>query len=453
MGSVGEGGQAHAYRVKDRRDGSTGWILKEIKNKDRLGRFEREIRALETIDSPHIPKTEDYSVSDPAYHVSKDLGVGLDKYVRSNPLTIDRALALFEQVVKAACDAHGTDTVVVHRDIKPNNVVVAPGGEKAYLIDFGLCQFSEDGEPVLLTRPDEPFGNPAFAAPECFLGREEEPGAPCDVYSLGKVLYWMVSRGSNINRENLSPAAIARIKTDNVLIRSYLVRLMRGVIVEDPAGRWTAPRLLERVRETRELVGKVQWHERRGETVLIDGFGVGEHFNESAFRSAMTKDPKYHPEVHMIRGGPPPDSLEVGSAFDVPAGRDVCLETITLALEYRAGEDELDVRVAPDADGEPDLDAVLESFRISGDRAIGPRVETVRSRRRPVLRRGQRYWVLLSAAALHSDIANYGAAFDLAPIPTLIGERLNGSRWEIRECEAHGPAYAVRVIGGHAAAR
>lgn len=435
--------------MKDLRDNSTGWILKELKNKKRLGRFEREINALNAIDSPRIPKTEDYSVGDPAYHVSKDLGVGLDKHVRSDPLTIDQALALFEQIVEAVRDAHGTDTVVVHRDIKPNNVVVAPGGENAYLIDFGLCQFSEDGEPILLTRPDEPFGNAAFAAPECSLGREEEPGPPCDVYSLGKVLYWMVSRGGYINRENLSSAAVAGIDTDNVLIRAYVARLIRGAVVEDPTQRWTAPRLLEKVRETRELVERIRWHERRGETVLTDGFGVGESFNHSGSRSAMTKDPEYPPERRIIQLGTPPDCLEVGSTFDVPADRDVHLETLSLALDYRAGEDELDVRVVPDVDGKPDLDTVLEELRISGDGSIGPRVETVRSRQRPVLLRGRRYWILLSVAAPHSEIANYAAAFDLVPLSMLHGQRLNGGEWEVHESPG-GPGYAMRVTGRQA---
>lgn len=183
--NVGEGGQARTYRVRDRRDGSTQWILKELKNRKRLARFEREILALEALDSPRIPKTEDYSVEVPAFHVSKDLRTNLNKYALSNPFDIDHALSLFEQIVLAVRDAHSAG--VVHRDIKPDNIVVSPDGTKGYLIDFGICQYSE-GELTLLTT-DEAFGNPAFAAPETSLGREEDPGPPCDIYSLGKVLY------------------------------------------------------------------------------------------------------------------------------------------------------------------------------------------------------------------------------------------------------------------------
>ena len=49
---IGEGGQAHAFWVKDLHGGSTDWILKRLKNPNRLARFEREVRALEALDSP-----------------------------------------------------------------------------------------------------------------------------------------------------------------------------------------------------------------------------------------------------------------------------------------------------------------------------------------------------------------------------------------------------------------
>ena len=126
--TIGEGGQAHAFQVRDLRDDSTGWVLKRLKNRQRLLRFEREIRALDALNSSHIPKTIDYSTDDRAYHVTRLLGVGLDRFVSSRPLTVDHALALFEQVVSAVRDAHET-AGVVHRDIEPNNGVVSPSGE------------------------------------------------------------------------------------------------------------------------------------------------------------------------------------------------------------------------------------------------------------------------------------------------------------------------------------
>ena len=161
----------------------------------------------------------------------------------TDALDTDHVLTLFEQIVSAVRDAH--ENGVVHRDIKPNNVVISTDDAKIYLIDFGICQYSDGGLTHLTT--DEAFGNPAFAAPECFRGREEEPGPPCDVYSLGKLLYWMVSQRRCISRERLSSTVSGRIAEGNDLIRFYLMRLLRATVVEDPVRRWPASQLLEEV--------------------------------------------------------------------------------------------------------------------------------------------------------------------------------------------------------------
>lgn len=196
--SIGEGGQAHTFRVRDLTDDSKNWVLKRLKNKNRLGRFEREIEALKTFDAPSIPKIIDYSVEDSPYIVTKFLGSDLSKFLEDKQININDSLKIFQQIVSAVESAHNKGKItIIHRDIKPNNVIISPDNLNAYLVDFGICQII-GGEQVILTG-QEPFGNPAFAAPECYLGREEEPGPECDIYSLGKLWYWMISNGSFIN--------------------------------------------------------------------------------------------------------------------------------------------------------------------------------------------------------------------------------------------------------------
>jgi hypothetical protein len=134
---------------------------------------------------------------------------------------------------------------------------------------------------------------------------------------------------------------VKRIATHDDLIGFYLMRVVRGTVVEDPARRWTASRLLEEVRVTKELVGKVKEYESRGEIILADRFGAGDAFNNKSSISATTKDP--------------PGDHDIGTAFKVPAGHDVRLESISLALDQRAGRYELKVRIAPDSDGKPVL--------------------------------------------------------------------------------------------------
>ena len=357
----------------------------------------------------------------------------------TDALDTGHVLTLFEQIVSAVRDAH--ENGVVHRDIKPNNVVISTDDAKIYLIDFGICQYSDGGLTHLTT--DEAFGNPAFAAPECFRGREEEPGPPCDVYSLGKLLYWMVSQRRCISRERLSSTVSGRIAEGNDLIRFYLMRLLRATVVEDPVRRWPASQLLEEVCVTRRLVDRVRQYECRGEN---DGFGVEEAFNHTSSRSATTRDPSYPPDRQVIHLGGPPGDHDIGTAFEVPAGHDVHLETISLAIDHRAGKDYLDVWVALYLDGKPDSRSIVEAYRVVGSQSYLTRIVTLRSPNHPVLQQGRRYWILLPASAPNSETALLSAPLDFVPRPALIAEREDGGEWDVAESPS-GPGFAVRVTG------
>ncbi len=182
-----EGGQAHTFLVRDLNDRSEGWVLKRLKNLKRVERFRREIEALSTIESANIPRVVDYQFeSGPAYMVSPYVGIDLS---RSADLPTDAAgaLGLLRQIASAARDAHGAG--IVHRDVKPDNIVIEDG--VAYLVDFGICADSSAG--VVLTTTAEGFGNRAFAPPECEPGSIDAATPASDIYSLGKVLYWITA--------------------------------------------------------------------------------------------------------------------------------------------------------------------------------------------------------------------------------------------------------------------
>lgn len=264
------------------------------------------------------------------------------------------------------------------------------------------------------------------------------------MYSLGKVLYWMVSGRRYISRENLSEGVLSRIQTDNEVIRFHITRLLRSTVVEDPAGRWTASRLLEEIASARKLVGKIRQYQRRGEVVLTDGFGVEDTFDPTPGMSATTKDPEYPDSPRIVWLGGPPGDMERGTTFDVPVNRDVRLEEISLAIGHRAGKDELDVRIVPDVDGIPQPAVELEAFKIIGDGSFSSGVKTLGSVRHPVLLRGRRYWVLLSVPAPHSDVAFFLSPPDFAPRPCGHAWRRDGGEWEAWE-SSNGPGHAMRV--------
>ena len=178
--SLGEGGQGYTYRVTG--PNNQRGVLKRLKNPKRGWRFQREIDALRQLQSKRIPRLLDNGADEKhVWIITEDCGESLPKCMERNP-PFEMLVAGFCDIVQAVCDAHRAG--IIHRDIKPNNIVINDDFSTAFLVDFGICQITDSGPPW--TTSEEAFGNAAFAAPECFLGSVELPGPPCDVYSLGK---------------------------------------------------------------------------------------------------------------------------------------------------------------------------------------------------------------------------------------------------------------------------
>jgi serine/threonine protein kinase len=103
------------------------------------------------------------------------------------------ALELFEQICKGIAYAHSQG--VIHRDIKPDNIFLRTELGPAVVGDFGICFVEQDG--TRLTILDEAVGPTMFIAPELEDGRLTNITNKCDTYSSGKLLYWLLSGGTN----------------------------------------------------------------------------------------------------------------------------------------------------------------------------------------------------------------------------------------------------------------
>lgn len=172
----------HAYYATRLSDDSKGWVIKVMRGSVSAGRFEQEMRALAGLNSPRIPRVEDYPVEgEDRYYVVRYLGLPLDEFHRARETPMEERLRIFQQIVEAVRDAHSVD--VAHRNIKPNNVVVDEARDVS-LLDFGICHVV--GEEIVHLSSQEKYGNEAFAAPECLQGSAEECSFPADIYSLGK---------------------------------------------------------------------------------------------------------------------------------------------------------------------------------------------------------------------------------------------------------------------------
>src|SRR5436305_2139537 len=115
-------------------------------------------------------------------------GGQLDEVVRSEPITIRRAVELIAKVARIVNYAH--EHHILHRDIKPGNILLDQKGEP-HLTDFGLARLVETES--TMTRTLEVLGTPSYMAPEQAVGNKAAVTSATDVYGLGAVLYQLVT--------------------------------------------------------------------------------------------------------------------------------------------------------------------------------------------------------------------------------------------------------------------
>jgi len=346
--SCGEGGQARAFLVRHK-DGRQA-VLKHLKNTDRTWRFDREIAALRSLKSPNIPSLLDSGESDGRpWLVSEACGQSLEKVVLGTELNL--RLSWFRDVANAICDAHAAG--IVHRDVKPNNVVVTLDVSTAYLIDFGICALSDqtiDARAPHTTA--EPFGNAAFAAPECFLGSLERIGPPCDIYSAGKLLYWLVSDRKIIHREQ-TQALEGTLLPASANVHARVLSLVRACVRESPSDRLDAQRLLLRATALHEYAGTIDCEERQGTFRLVDNFGHNFEFSGGGrnVESQGFRRSDLHESVHMHSG--PQGNVAQAEQFENRSDVALRVNRLSVGLTCFSSEGKLRALLVTDADGRP----------------------------------------------------------------------------------------------------
>jgi TolB-like protein/predicted Ser/Thr protein kinase len=200
---IGAGGMGDVYRARDTRLGRTVAIkvlsARVADDPDRRERFMREARAATALSHPNIAAL---------YEIGEDHGVlflvfeyvpgeTLRRVIGGRPLNPRRATDLAIQIADALADAHAEG--IVHRDIKPDNIIVTPKGH-AKILDFGLATWTAGGAErehaadqatMMMTRVGTTLGTVAYMSPEQALG--EQVDQRTDIFSLGIVLFEMLT--------------------------------------------------------------------------------------------------------------------------------------------------------------------------------------------------------------------------------------------------------------------
>jgi serine/threonine protein kinase len=191
---IAEGGMGTIYKGRHRETGQVV-ALKVIpsnlaKNPVMLKRFEQEFRAASLLDHPNIVRALEYDGSgDMPFLVMEFVeGESLGQRIeRDGKLPEAEAIKIIAQVAQALHRAHKQG--LIHRDIKPDNVMVTPDGQ-VKVADLGLVKEIEAD--LNLTRTGRGLGTPHFMAPEQFRNAKNAD-ARCDIYSMGATLYMMVT--------------------------------------------------------------------------------------------------------------------------------------------------------------------------------------------------------------------------------------------------------------------
>jgi serine/threonine protein kinase len=242
---IGSGGMAEVYKAVDEVLGRTVAVKvlhpRYASDPTFVARFRQEAQAAANLSNPHIVNIYDWGQDDSTYYIVMEFVRGTDlKSLVEEKGAIDplKAADYAAQVCTALAVAHGYD--IVHRDIKPHNVVLAPDGQ-IKVMDFGIARAGN----TTMTQTGSVLGTAQYISPEQAQGRPLGPAS--DLYSLGIVLYELTTGRLPFDAD--TPVAVALKQVNempappralNANIPPALEAIILRAMQKDPAARYAS---------------------------------------------------------------------------------------------------------------------------------------------------------------------------------------------------------------------
>lgn len=253
---LGAGGMGIVFAARQehpKRSVALKLLRGQILSERALRRFEHEVEVLGRLSHPNIAHVYEAGINEidgaPTPYFAMELvrdAEPIDRYCRQRALSRKEVLSLFLQ----ACDAldHGHAAGVVHRDVKPGNVLV-DAGRRVKVIDFGIARATDIDLSRTVSSSYALEGTLAYMSPEQCDGDRARLGAQIDVYALGVVLYELLCGSAPYDLDGLSlPAAISVIRERepdppsrrNRALRGDLDAIVQKCLEKDPKRRYSS---------------------------------------------------------------------------------------------------------------------------------------------------------------------------------------------------------------------
>jgi serine/threonine protein kinase/TPR repeat protein len=260
---IGEGGCGTVYKAKQeqpvRRDVALKILKLGMDTKSVIARFEAERQALALMNHPNIAKVLDAGTTDtgrPYFVMELVDGVKITDFCDERQLSTRERLELFIQVCHAVQHAHQKG--IIHRDLKPSNILVTltDGVPVPKVIDFGIAKATRGKltDQTVFTALEQFLGTPAYMSPEQADARETDIDTRSDIYSLGVLLYELLTGRTPFDAKELLNSGLDEIRRtireEEPAAPSTQLSTMAGADLRAVAGhrRTDAPQLLHLVR-------------------------------------------------------------------------------------------------------------------------------------------------------------------------------------------------------------
>ena len=218
---IGEGGMGLVYLAEQKEPVKRRVALKIVKpgmdSKQVIARFEAERQALALLDHPNIAHVFDAGTTEagrPYFVMEYVKGMSITRYCDERKLNIEQRLRLFEHVCEGIHHAHQKG--IIHRDIKPSNILVSIHGDRAVpkIIDFGIAKAITQPltDKTVVTFQGQLLGTPEYMSPEQVDLAIQDIDTRSDIYSLGVLLYELLTGVLPFERESFASLGFAEVQ-------------------------------------------------------------------------------------------------------------------------------------------------------------------------------------------------------------------------------------------------